>query len=42
MSKKTNKFSADNLKETTEVPKKILFISKENFKWMLIGLALSS
>ncbi|PTT75261.1 MULTISPECIES: DUF3098 domain-containing protein [unclassified Chryseobacterium] len=41
MSKKTNKFSAENFgKETTEVPKENTFyFGKENFKWMLIGLA---
>lgn len=41
MSKKTNKFSADNFgKETAEAPKENTFyFGKENFKWMLIGLA---
>lgn len=39
MSKKTNKFSADNFgKETTEVSQENTFyFGKENFKWMLIG-----
>ena len=41
MSKKTNKFSADNFgKETAEVPQENTFyFGKKNFKWMLIGLA---
>lgn len=41
MSKKTNKFSADNFgKEPTEAPKENSFyFGKENFKWMLIGFA---
>ncbi|MCJ8154674.1 DUF3098 domain-containing protein [Chryseobacterium sp. SSA4.19] len=41
MSKKTNKFSADNFgKQTTEVPKENTFyFGKQNFKWMLIGFA---
>ncbi|WP_415326454.1 DUF3098 domain-containing protein [Chryseobacterium sp. MMS23-Vi53] len=41
MSKKTNKFSADNFgKETTpEVQENTFYFGKENFKWMLIGLA---
>jgi len=41
MSKKTNKFSADSFgKETAETPQENTFyFGKENFKWMLIGLA---
>ncbi|GAA4162621.1 DUF3098 domain-containing protein [Chryseobacterium ginsenosidimutans] len=41
MSKKTNKFSAENFgKETSEVPQENTFyFGKQNFKWMLIGLA---
>jgi hypothetical protein len=41
MSKKTNKFSADDFgKQTSEVPQENTFyFGKENFKWMLIGLA---
>ena len=41
MSKKTNKFSAENFgKETSEVPQESTFyFGKQNFKWMLIGLA---
>lgn len=41
MSKKTNKFSADNFgKQTAEAPKENTFyFGKQNFKWMLIGFA---
>ncbi|MDQ0593802.1 hypothetical protein QFZ37_002171 [Chryseobacterium ginsenosidimutans] len=41
MSKKTNKFSAENFgKETSEVPQENTFyFGKQNFKFMLIGLA---
>ncbi|AZA86339.1 DUF3098 domain-containing protein [Chryseobacterium shandongense] len=41
MSKKTNKFSADDFgKQTSEVPQENTFyFGKANFKWMLIGLA---
>lgn len=41
MSKKTNKFSADNFgKQTAEAPKENTFyFGKLNFKWMLIGFA---
>lgn len=41
MSKKTNKFSADSFgKETTEATQENTFyFGKQNFKWMLIGLA---
>lgn len=41
MSKKTNKFSAERFgKETAEVPQaNTFYFGKENYKWMLIGLA---
>lgn len=41
MSKKTNKFYADDFgKEPNEVPQENTFyFGKQNFKWMLIGLA---
>ena len=40
MSKKTNKFSASDYGDETEVPNENSFyFGKENFKWMLIGLA---
>lgn len=40
MSKKTNKFSASDYGNEREVPNENSFyFGKENFKWMLIGLA---
>jgi len=40
MSNKTNKFSASDYGKETEVSKENTFyFGKENFKWMLIGLA---
>lgn len=40
MSKKTNKFSASDYGNETEVSKESNFyFGKDNFKWMLIGLA---
>lgn len=40
MSKKTNKFSASSFGEDKAVSKENTFyFGKENFKWMLIGLA---
>ncbi|UOE37655.1 MULTISPECIES: DUF3098 domain-containing protein [Chryseobacterium] len=40
MSKKTNKFSAEDFGGNTETPKENNFyFGKENYKWMLIGLA---
>ncbi|KIC64283.1 DUF3098 domain-containing protein [Chryseobacterium taiwanense] len=40
MSNKTNKFSAADYGKETEVSKENTFyFGKENFKWMLIGLA---
>ncbi|MCE3075947.1 DUF3098 domain-containing protein [Chryseobacterium gwangjuense] len=40
MSNKTNKFSAaDYGKETEASEEKTFYFGKENFKWMLIGLA---
>ena len=41
MSKKTNKFSAEDFGGNTETPKENNFyFGKENYKFMLIGLAL--
>lgn len=40
MSKKTNKFSATDFGSETEAPKENNFyFGKDNFKWMLIGIA---
>jgi len=40
MSKKTHKFSASDFGKETEVPKENSFyFGKQNYKWMLIGLA---
>lgn len=40
MGKKTNKFSASNFGTETEVPtENTFYFGKQNFKWMLIGLA---
>ncbi|WP_407401671.1 DUF3098 domain-containing protein [Chryseobacterium sp.] len=40
MSKKTEKFSASNYGTDTEAPKQNdFYFGKENYKWMLIGLA---
>lgn len=40
MSKKTNKFSASDFGKETEVPRENSFyFGKQNYKWMLIGLA---
>lgn len=40
MSKQTNKFSAASFgKETEKVQENTFYFGKENFKWMLIGLA---
>lgn len=40
MSNKTNKFSASDYGKETEVSEeKTFYFGKENFKWMLIGLA---
>lgn len=42
MSKKNQKFSADNYgkKEVKPAPENIFYFGKENYKFMLIGLAL--
>ncbi|QQV01576.1 MULTISPECIES: DUF3098 domain-containing protein [Chryseobacterium] len=40
MSKKTNKFSATDFGSETEAPKENNFyFGKDNFRWMLIGIA---
>lgn len=40
MSKKTHKFSASDFGKETEVPRENSFyFGKQNYKWMLIGLA---
>lgn len=41
MAKKTNKFSADKFGKKEKVASnEVFYFTKENYKWMLIGLAL--